>query len=176
MGNFYTQVWAADTERDACEDLMKQLGRRCLVGPSHRGHTPVFDAKSEEQDIDILDSLALTLSHELKTWAVALLNHDDDYLAFRIFANGEEQGSLVSSTFGTKGLRAAGQLRRAISPRASLALLALHLFRPSIFQIGRHASIARTLSLPSWSVGAGYNYVLDGDLVEHPGLDQFTKL
>ena len=59
--------------------------------------TVVCDRQSEEQDLELLDSVAATLSAKLQDYATAVLNHDDDWLVFRHFRRGEFLGGLQVS-------------------------------------------------------------------------------
>lgn len=175
MGNFYTQVLVADADTVACADLMKRLNRRTVVGPSHRKLVPIFDAESEHQNLEVLDSVALTASSELNTWAVGLMNHDDSHLLIRIFHRGEERAGIAASFFGCLDFAASKNLCAALNPDASPLLVQLSLFRPSLFQVGRHASLARILGLPRWTVGAGYNYIQRGEFDGTPEAAAFIR-
>src|SRR5687768_16814652 len=116
MGNFYTQVLVSDADTNDCVDLMKQLNRRAVVGPSHRQLVPIFDAQSEQQNLEVLDSVALTASSELNTWAVGLMNHDDSHLLIRIFHRGEERTHVAASFFGCLDFPASRNLCAALNP------------------------------------------------------------
>ncbi len=176
MGNFYTQVIVPSVSRDACEEVVRSLGRRCLIGPALDNAVPVFDSESERQDIGELDSVALTLSHELNSWAVGIMNHDDDHLLFRIFHCGEERRHIAAGRLGAFDTSGLSGLREALAPGASRLALYWAFLRPTLFQVGRHQAIARVLGLAPWTVGAGYRYLLDEDVVEHPGLDAFIRI
>ena len=164
MGNFYTQLWVTDSSTEACAELMKSLGRRSVIGPSHRHLTPIFDSASDQQDLREIDSLALTASKETGKWAIGILNHDDDQLLLRIFHNGEERQHMAAGFFGCLDTAGSRDLCSAFRPKASELLVTLALIRPRIFQIGRHARLARILDIPEWSVGAGYRYIQRGEL------------
>ena len=176
MGNFYTQVLVSNDSSEACEGVMKAIGRRALIGPKFRNIVPIFDSESEKQEIGELDSVALTLSHELQSWAVGIMNHDDDYLLFRLFYRGEELQHISASRMGSFNTSGLNSLRKAVCPKAPWVSLYWALSRPALFQVGRHQSVARALGLASWTVGAGYRYLQAEDVEEHPGLDQFVSL
>lgn len=163
MGNFYTQLWVTDTSTESCVTLMKSLGRRSVVGPTHRHLTPIFDSASDDQDLREVDSLALTASRETGKWAIGILNHDDDHLLFRIFHNGVERGHMAAGFFGCLDTAGSRDLCSAFNPKAAEVLVTLALIRPRFFQIGRHARLARILDIPRWSIGVGYRYLKRGD-------------
>lgn len=176
MGNFYTQVWVSNVEREACKTVAERLGRRLLLGPSTCGHTPIFDSEADSQDLEVLDSLALTLSHELDTWAIGILNHDDSHLVFRLFDSGTELDHIHCTHFSSVGIGSIGKLKKALNPKASMIALLFHFLRPSLNQVVRHESIAKALGLPSWTVGAGFNYLRSGDFEHEISMSEFVKL
>jgi len=99
------------------------------------------------------------LSARLHTAAVGLLNHDDDLLVFRFFEYGASLGGLQ---IGITPLSLRGSittLRRLLRPSASLIATIGLFLRPYLFQIQRHARIARVFDLPPRSVGHGYRYI-----------------
>jgi hypothetical protein len=154
---------------------MKRLNRRSVVGPGHRRLVPVFDAASERQNVDTLDSVALTASVELNTWAVGLLNHDDDHFLIRVFCRGEERLHVAAGALGTFDWKASKELCAALNPRASPLGVQLSLLRPCLFQIGRHATLAWALDLPRWTVGAGYKYIMKGEFDDIPEAEAFVR-
>lgn len=175
MGNFYTQILVSNTDTNACTELMKRLNRRAVIGPGHRKVVTIFDAESEGQDLEVLDSVALTASSELDTWAIGLLNHDDDHLLIRAFHRGEERTHIAAGFLGCFDFPASKNLCAALNPNASPLLVQLSLLRPRLFQLGRHSALARILDLPRWSVGAGYKYIQRGEFDDLPEAAAFIR-
>ena len=175
MGNFYTQLWIADSDAGTCVDFMKTLGRRSVVGPSHRHLTPIFDAQCEKQDPAELDSLALTASARLGSWAIGVLNHDDDLFLARIFYQGEERKHISAGLMGRFDTSGARDLCSAFRPQTATFMVALALIRPRLFQIGRHGRLAKLLHLPKWSVGAGYRHITKGEFNDCPESSDFVR-
>ncbi|WP_035602147.1 hypothetical protein [Haloferula sp. BvORR071] len=175
MGNFYTQLWIADSDAETCVALMKDLGRRSVVGPSHRHLTPIFDGQCEKQDPGELDSLGLTASARLGSWAIGFLNHDDDLFLARIFYRGEERKHISAGMMGSFDTSGARDLCSALHPRTATFLVALALIRPRLFQIGRHKRLAKLLDLPEWTVGAGYRYIMKGEFNDYPESEAFVR-
>lgn len=172
MGHFYSQVLVCGANQTDCAAVMRALGRRSFVAPPHRSIVPVCDAGSESLDIDELDSVAYTLSHRLKTPSVAVLNHDDDLLVFRIFGREGFKGYCRS------GMLIGGaytQLRYACEAMCSTASLWLTFARSFRFEYERHEALVRLLNLPPWSIGMGYRYLSQGDLPREMGEEELVR-
>lgn len=163
MGNFYTQVLVRESDERRCAEVMRSLGRKSYVIPAHNGVSVVCDRESESQDIETLDSVALTLSGRLNTAAAALLNHDDDWLIFRLFDSGRFIGGVQVGHTPISLRGSIPALRRLVNPAASLLRLYLAFLVPQLFQIYRHAHIARVLGLPPRSVAVGYESISNND-------------
>lgn len=159
MGSFYTQVLVREQDGARCANLMKDLRRPAVIIPAHNGISVVCDRESEDQDIEVLDSVSLTLSARLDTAAVGLLNHDDDLLVFRFFERGIFLGSLQVGATPLSWRGSVATLRRLLRPSASLIATVGIFLRPYLFQSSRHARIAEILDLPPRSVGHGYTYI-----------------
>ena len=71
MGSFYTQVLVRENDEQRYAEVMRSLGRRSYVIPAQNGISVVCDKESETQQIEILDSVALTLSARLDISASA---------------------------------------------------------------------------------------------------------
>jgi hypothetical protein len=175
MGTFYTQLWITDSSTQACAELMKSLGRRSVIGPSHRHLTPIFDAASDEQDLGEIDSLAMTASSEMGNWAIGILNHDNSQLVFRIFHKGVERHHMQAGFFGSFDTSGSRDLCSAFNPKASQLFIALAMMRPRLFQSGRHARLARILDIPRWSLGVGYRYIQRGEYDDLPEAAGFLR-
>lgn len=159
MGSFYTQVIVAEPEAQNCARVMRSVNRPSFVIPSETGITVVCDRASEEQDVDVLDSVSRTLASRLRTSAVALLNHDDDWLVLRYFKGDAFLGGLQ---VGHTPLSLRGSvitLRTLLRPSASIWALYVAFLKPYVLQSERHARIAEVLKLPSRSIGHGFRYI-----------------
>lgn len=159
MGSFYTQVLVKHADAAQCAEVMKRLKRPAVVIPAHNGISVVCDRESDDQDIDVLDSVALALSERLRTAAVGLLNHDDDILVFRFFEHGAFIGGLQVGLTPLSLRGSMATLRRLLNPSASLGATIATFLRPYLFQSLRHARLAEVLNLPPRSVGHGYRYI-----------------
>jgi hypothetical protein len=67
----------------------KLTSRKAVVTPEHEGCVVVFDEQSDDQDQEVIADLASQLSSELQCPVLAMLNHDDDILWYRLYENGE---------------------------------------------------------------------------------------
>lgn len=164
MGSFYTQVLVRGADEHRCADVMRSLRRSSYVIPPRSGVTVVCDRQSEEQDLDLLDSVAATLSAKLQDYATAVLNHDDDWLVFRHFRRGEFLGGLQVSHAPWSLRGSVDLLRQAVNPRAARLPLYRALLTPRMFQVRRHADLIAALGVPERSLGVGYNYIARNDV------------
>jgi hypothetical protein len=181
MGSFYTNITLRTTDTDRVEAGLRQARRSALIAPPDKGCTVVFDAASEDQDIEVLRALAIHLSRACKCPALAVLNHDDDVLVYLLYENGElldEYNSApsyfddeadpgapptggdaqrLSATFGVPGR--ASELERIL--RATTAA-----DDGFVFAMDRHRELTDALGTPSSAVGAGYTYLEQGEFPE----------
>lgn len=164
MGAFYTQLLVHDSNAERCAEVLRNLKRTAVVIPAQGEISVICDQQSESQDIDVIDSLALTVSVRLNCSVVALMNNDDDWLAFRYFDKAEFCGDLITghTPFSLRGSILV--LRRLTNPRASLIALVLAFLNPVIFQTQRHARLIQILGLPSRSFGVGFRQISTGRL------------
>ena len=86
MGNFYTNYTLRGPTQQAVASAL--AGRAALVSPSRNGCVVAFDAATE-QDIDAAGNLAKDLSHRLQCAVLAVSNHDDDILWYRLYDRGQ---------------------------------------------------------------------------------------
>jgi hypothetical protein len=151
-----------DANAERCADLLRELKRTAIVVPAEGELSVICDQQSENQDIDVIDSLALTVSVRLKCAVVALINHDDDWLCFRYFDNEKFCGELLvgHTPFSLRG--SILLLRRFTNPRASRIALALVFLTPVVFQTQRHASLINILGLPPRSFAVGFRHISTG--------------
>lgn len=188
MGNWYTNV--AVKHADAAEVLhtLAQLGRLAIVNPAENGWLTVFDEECDKFDLDLLESLALTLSNKHRCLALPCFNADDDILWLALYENGRRVSRYASSlqefedanefppiaNFATELCRAfekpeqvkpvRGVLRRAHGALGLLRFIQIDV--AYVVEIQRHLDLAKLLGLPAASVGLGYSYVARGELAE----------
>src|SRR6187455_1673439 len=86
MGNFYVNYTLRGPEPETVAAAL--TGRSAIVTPQDNRSVVVFDAEAESQDLGVFDAVGRRLSTELKCPVLAVLNHDDDVLLYRLFENG----------------------------------------------------------------------------------------
>jgi hypothetical protein len=164
VGSFYTQVLVRGADAQRCAEVMRSLRRQSFVIPSRRGITVVCDKQCEDQDMQTLDSVAATLGARLGVATAALLNHDDDWLVFRLFRRGRFIGGLEVGHTPLSLRGSVAMLRETINPGAPLLPLYAALLKPRMFQLRRHADLIAALGLPQGSLGVGYQYIARNDV------------
>jgi hypothetical protein len=87
MGNFYVNYTIRGTDRDKIAKAFH--GRNAVLTPEKNGCIVAADEESDEQDQDTVAELAQSISKNLKTHVLAVLNHDDDVLWFQLYDNGK---------------------------------------------------------------------------------------
>jgi hypothetical protein len=88
MGNWYTNISVKGTQQSDVVVLLEELGRRAYVTPDTFGWIVVYDQQTDEFDLSILESLALTLSTRLACTTLASCNADDVVLWLALYENG----------------------------------------------------------------------------------------
>ncbi len=181
MGNFYTNVSLKGPSQEQILAVLRELGRTALVTPTVDQFTVVYDRECENQDIDLLASLNLTLSHHLRCAGWAALNHDDDLLWLSVYENGRPAGEYNSNAeFMERNDRindaklVAASLGRLFCPAPALSLvkqLEKILARRCGWlgyrlEMERHRDLLQALRLPLFAMAAGYNYVSQGEFPE----------
>lgn len=164
VGSFYTQVLVRGADEHRCAEVMRALRRASYVIPPRSGITVVCDRQSEAQDLEVLDSVAATLSARLQADTTAVLNHDDRWLVFRHFRKGAFAGGLQVGRSPLSLRGSIARLRDTVNPRAPSLPLYLALLRPRRYQIRRHADLIAALGAPERSLGVGYNYIASNDV------------
>jgi len=174
MGNFYTNVTTRGPSQADIAALLRSLGRNAFLTPTTNAFTVVCDRECENQDTDLLASLALTLSTHLACPALAILNHDDDVLWYQLYDGGSLSDAYISSPEWWEDLAEA-------PPRGNSEILCGHMGAPGdparvkkvlarstgalgyLFAIKRHVDLLKALGQPLFAAGLGYNYASRGD-------------
>ena len=197
MGNWYTNIAMKGVDAVQVLQSLRRLGRRAMVNPEQSGWVTVFDEECDQFDLDVLESLALTLSTELHCSALPSFNADDDILWLGIYENGRRTSRYASdqSQFEDAGefppvrefaadlcrvFEQADRIREVhtVLARGHGALGILRMAKlpaPYLFEIDRHMDLGKLLSLPSASVGLGFAYVNRGELALGIEADRLLK-
>jgi hypothetical protein len=193
MGNWYTNVAVKGRQQADVIAALEELGRRAYVTPETSGWIVVYDQQTDDFDLSILASLALTLSTRLSCTALASCNADDDVLWLALYENGtlstryassrkefedgdefpdlQETAQVLSRVFEKPEAKnqVFGLLRKA---HGILGLLSLYLKvrMAYVVEVQRHLDLADLLGMPRAAVGLGYTYVNKGETPE--GIDR----
>lgn len=180
MGNFYTNITLRGPDQNDVLQILKQQSRSAYISPSVNGYTVVFDEQCEDQDTSVLESLALELSKQLSCLALAILNHDDDILLYKLY----DSGSLIDEYNSSPGYfdpdaepsspvgGNANKLCAILGKDQKAAEVGDILCKSSyedngyVFEIERHQDLVEALRLPAFSVGLGYRYIEQGEIPE----------
>jgi hypothetical protein len=198
MGNWYTNICVKGAQQSDVIAALDELGRRAYVTPEIGGWIALYDQECDKFDLDVLESLTLTISTRLSCTALASFNADDDILWLGVFEKGklatryssdrkqfedasefpsnEDVAAVLCQVFARpeKHEQVYKILRR---PHGVLGLLS-HFFKirlAYLFEVLRHSDLAEALGMPSGSVGLGYKYVDRGETpsdVKHEELRQ----
>jgi hypothetical protein len=193
MGNWYTNVSVKGAQQSDVVALLEELGRRAYVTPETSGWIVVYDQQTDEFDLSILESLALTLSTRLSCTVLASCNADDDVLWLALYENGtlstrygssrksfedgddfpqlKETAEVLAAVF-QKPESKRDVLRLLSKSHGILGVLSLY-FKVRLayaVEVHRHLDLANLLGMPRAAVGLGYRYVSSGDTPE--GMDR----
>jgi hypothetical protein len=187
MGNWYTNISLAGVRQAEIVSVLEELGRRAHVTPAISNWCTVYDEQCDRFDLDILESLALTLSAHLNCRVLASFNADDDVLWLGVYESGTRttryasRRTLFEDAADFPALREVATVLCRIfdrphrltdvyrilrRPHSILGLLALLLCIPLgyLFEIWRHQDLQRVLHLPTATVGFGYKYIDRGEM------------
>jgi hypothetical protein len=170
MGNFYTNVIGPD-QADvvaACE----ALGYHVFVATTVSGLTVICEEQSDTQDEAIWHRVVKELSGKLGCPALAVMNHDDDILAYALYRNGtfldeynscpdywEEEdepapprggdSQALCETFGMPG--DAAEVKRILRVMGD--------DEEFVFAFERHAALLKALDCPDIPYQQGFTYI-----------------
>jgi hypothetical protein len=177
MGNFYVNYTLRGPSQEAVAAAL--AGRNALVTPQQNGCVVVFDEKSDEQDTDVMATVASHLSVELQCPVLAVLNHDDDILLFQLYVQGDLADEYNSNPGyfdpSSGSSEPAGGLSQKLCDVFEVedVLSVERVLRKSTFagdgydfEIERHEDLIRALNLSEYAVGTSYTYIQNDELPE----------
>ncbi len=189
MGNWYTNVSVKGARQADVVATLEELGRRAYVTPEISGWIVVYDQQTDDFDLGILESLALTLSTRLSCTTLASCNADDDVLWMALYENGrlatryassrkafedgeefpdlKETAEVLARVFERPDVR--NQVLSVLGKsHGMLGLLRLYLkIRLAyVVEVQRHLDLSNLLAMPRAAVGLGYTYVNKGETPE----------
>ena len=182
MGNFYTNVTTRGLAQSDLAAALRNLGRSAFLTPTTDGLTVIRDRECENQDTDLLSSVALTVSTQLSCPAWAFLNQDDDVLWYQL-----DQGKLVDAYISSKDW---WEDPEEPPPQGEAEILCRVMGNPGeprqvrkvlissggvlgyLFEIHRHQALLDALGQPRFAAGLGYKYAGRGELTAGLTLEQ----
>src|ERR1700675_1575187 len=193
MGNWYTNVAVKGAQQADVVAVLEELGRRAYVTPETSGWIVVYDQQTDEFDLGILESLALTLSTRLFCTALACCNADDDVLWLALYESGTLSTRYASSRREFEDgdefpdLQETAQVLAHVFEKPEAKNQVLSLLRKShgilgllglylkvriayVVEVQRHLDLSDLLGMPRAAVGLGYTYVNKGETPE--GIDR----
>jgi hypothetical protein len=166
MGSFYTQIIVREANSEKIATVMRNLNLSSFVIPASGSDISVVcEREIENQDIDVLDTVAANLSNKLGCAAIGLLNHDDDWLVLRYFNSGKYVGRLQIGHTPISLRGSIFKLRKLLNPNASLLGLISTFILPFIFQWRRHEKLVALIGIPPQSVAVGYRYIQENNFL-----------
>jgi hypothetical protein len=188
VGNFYTNITLRSGDTDRIVKSLTELRRTALVALPSDGFSVVYDEASEEQDPQVIDEAVSHLSARLGCAALAVVNHDDDFLWFGLY----ERGKIVDEYSSAPGYFEdeehppeggdAKRLCRALGVKGRDAEVEALLRRPAasdegfVFEVERHEALVKALGLPLSAVGAGFKTIEDGEFPDGVVPDQLRRV
>jgi|SRR5277367_2301497 len=193
MGNWYTNVAVKGAEQAQVVATLEELGRRAYVTPEMAGWIVVYDQQTDEFDLGILESLALTLSTRLFCTTLASCNADDDVLWLALYENGSLSTRYASSRKAFEDgdefpdPKETAQVLGRVCEKPDATNHTLSVLRKShgvlgllslyfkirlayVVEVQRHLDLSNLLGMPRAAVGLGYTYVNKGQTPE--GMDR----
>jgi hypothetical protein len=178
MGNFYVNYTLRGVSQQAVAAAL--AGREAVVAPPVNETVVAFDAASDEQDLEVIASLAAELSGGLHCPVLAVLNHDDDILWYRLYADGRLADEYDSSPgyfddAAESSGPAGGDARQLCSlfGAAGAEEEVERVLRKSgfdddgyAFAVERHEALVQALGISAFAVGTSYASFDEGELPE----------
>lgn len=173
MGNFYVNFTTRGPDQAAVAQFLRSAKRRAFVGPTLGGLTVFFDEKSDTQNESEIKALGGGASRDLNAPVFAVLNHDDDILAYWLFEAGKLADEYNSSPgYFTDGdnTPSGGDADKlcaafAVATKAREVKDILH-NKEYLFALERHEALAGLLNLPWAYACMGYRYIKTDPLDE----------
>lgn len=185
MGCFYTNYTLRGPSQQSVATAL--AGRSAIVTPEREGCVVVFDGESDKQNFEIIAELASQLSAGFGCPLLAVLNHDDGFLWYQLYVNGEltdeynsspnyfnDSGEDDSAPSGGDAAKLCSAFGIDNSQEVTRILTAPTSENSYLFANERHADLASALGISSFGVAGGFELVSVGELPE--GLDDDSLL
>ena len=173
MGNFYVNVTVKGPTRDDLVTYLKEADCRAYVSPVVGGVTTVVADRCDLMAGGDFMTFAMEISGSLGCPTLAVLDHDDDILAYWLFEHGGLRHEYDSnpgyfSGEGKEGPKGgdAQALCDALGCPGDVEAVERALRRPGaeaddgfVFAYERHQALLDALGIPGYAVGLGWTYL-----------------
>jgi hypothetical protein len=173
VGNFYVNFTTRGPAREAVANCLRSAKRKAFVGPPLDGMTVFFDEASDTQDDAVIKDLGKLASRELAAPVLAVLNHDDDILAYWLFEGGDiadEYNSCPGYFSGENETPVGGDAKKlcAAFGTPELAEQVDKALRNEeyVFALDRHKELAELLRLPWPFVSMYFGCIKEGSVAD----------
>jgi hypothetical protein len=170
LGNFYVNFATRGPVSSAIAKSLRSADRKAFVAPTVNDVTVFFDDKTDTQDESEIKALGERISLELDAPVLAVLNHDDDILAYWLF----ESGQLVDEYNSFPGYFSDGdnspsggnanKLCAAFGIKARKDVNSVLRNKEYVFAMERHQALSALLKLPWLYTCMGYRDIKEGSL------------
>jgi hypothetical protein len=182
MGNFYVNFSVRTVDQRCVADALGRAARVALVTAPLKDYVVVYDEEADSQATAPILHVGGLLSEAAQAPVLAVLNHDDSILCYWLFEQGQLTDSYNSRPdyFGEveDGAEQGGDVERlcsAIQPSATASEVEKVLRGDHVFAVEQHEKLAELLSLPSLSVGYGFEYAAE-ELSEEIGAGEMIRI
>ncbi len=183
MGNFYVNFTTRGPDRAAVANSLRSAKRTAFIAPTVDGLTVFYDEESDNQDDAEIKYVGETVSKDLGAAVFAVLNHDDDILAYWLFDRGElvdEYNSCPSYFEGGDDTPAGGnaaKLCAAFGVPEKIQEVDEILHKSNyVFAVERHMALGELLKTPFNYSCLGYRYISEGELPEGAGMIDLERI
>jgi hypothetical protein len=186
MGNFYVNYTLRGVMQEAVARAL--AGRACIVTPPAHDTVVMFDEESDNQDQQVISLLAAGLSQKLRCPVLAVLNHDDDILWYRLYTDGKLQDEYDSSPgyfdpSAEPSAPAGGDAAKLCSAFGSSKTQEVErVLRKSAFDADgytfafeRHGDLVNALGIASFGIGTSYASFENGEPPEGLSADDIIR-
>lgn len=191
LGNFYTNYTVRSDDPQNLAAAFKKKQRAAHITPASAGWVVVFERDSEQNPDEIVKVGSL-LSKTAAGTVLAVMNHDDDVLAYWLFEGGElrdrydsnpryfdtdgfdvtqavamlKAGKLPEVTFEPKGGDSEALCSACECPEAAQAVDAIQRDGSYVVAIERHKALLDALSLPQSALGDNFETIAERGVPE----------
>jgi hypothetical protein len=166
MGNFYVNFTTRGASRAAVAKSLRSAKRNAFVAPTLDDITVFFEQKSDTQKESEIKLLGEQVSQDLNAPVLAVLNHDDDILAYWLFEAGkliDEYNSCPGYFTGGDRTPAGGDAKKLCAafavPTKTDEVNKVLRKTDYVFALYRHEALAALLRLPKKYMCWGYDYI-----------------